>query len=211
MMRHSLSAEGQTTGERREWDDKPFQFQVRCTCYDCQHGWMADLEELAKPVLIPMIEGRGRTLYENGRETVAAWAIKTAMSFEGAKPYESIPLDHWRHMAAKQSPPRNTQVWLGAVEDASITPSVAYHWHNGLTLQDSTAYAATISVGHMAMLVFGIGAKDPMIRELDGWSRESLVEIWPAQGEGGVKWPPGLILDIPRLRVLGSAEFAAGD
>ncbi|OJU82873.1 MAG: hypothetical protein BGO11_20820 [Solirubrobacterales bacterium 70-9] len=208
-MRHAFSKSGDDGEESNEWSDRPFQFQVRCTCHACQHGWMARLEERAKPFLRSMIEGFGRTLYDEGREAVATWAIKTCMSFEGANPNQSIPETHYRHMATHQSPPRNTQVWLGAVDDPTVTTSVAYHWHHGLGVEGHDAYLAAMSVGHLAIVVVGFGTEDPMTRKLDGWPREALIDLWPR--EEPLRWPPGLIVDIPRLRVLGSVEFAVGD
>jgi hypothetical protein len=170
---------------------------------------MARLEEKAKPLLISLIEGRGRTLYNGGRETLATWAIKTAMALEGNDPNTTIPTKHWRHIAANQSPPWNTQVWLGAVEDNFVTETVVFHRYNGLAIAGEDAYASTLSIGHLAVSILGIGAKDPMARKLGGWPREALIQIWPAGG--GVRWPPPLILDWKRLQFLGTAEFAAGD
>jgi hypothetical protein len=203
-MRHAL----ETVEGRKEWESAPFQFQTRCTCHSCQHGWMARLEERAKPFLRSMIEGYGRTLYDEGREAVATWATKTAMAFEGTDPYKSIPKKHWRHIAANHSPPRNTQVWLGALDGPSVTTAVAYHWHNGLEAEGTNLYVATLSVGHMAVVVVGIGAEDPMARELAGWPSEALIEVWPASTP--INWPPALIMDVERLRILGSTEFAMG-
>lgn len=55
--------------------------QVRRVCSDCNHGWMSDLEQRAKTILLPLskCERRIADLSHVEQSTVSHWAAKTAL------------------------------------------------------------------------------------------------------------------------------------
>src|SRR6185437_16541610 len=56
----------------------PFERVLRRVCGECNGGWMARLEEQAKPALSPLVSGTPRTLERAEQQILARWAIKTA-------------------------------------------------------------------------------------------------------------------------------------
>src|SRR4051812_48809340 len=83
------------TGEViRQWTKDEPDFKVKRVCGDCNHGWMNDLENRARPVLTSLIQGRGRTIYVDSQRHIATWAVKTAMmwQFALANNWQPIPV-----------------------------------------------------------------------------------------------------------------------
>src|SRR5437588_10121648 len=65
--------------EMREWRDDPATSKVNDVCEKCNTGWMSDLETAAKPYLLTMIQGRGRTYHTGGLTLIGTLAAKTAL------------------------------------------------------------------------------------------------------------------------------------
>lgn len=51
-------------------------------CSACNNGWMAKLENLAKPVLLPLIHGKPSTLSIKDQIIIATWFFKTAVMYD---------------------------------------------------------------------------------------------------------------------------------
>jgi hypothetical protein len=56
-------------------------FTLRRICEPCNNGWMSRLEERAKPLMEPLMEGTTKleSLNEEQRQLLARWAAKTAI------------------------------------------------------------------------------------------------------------------------------------
>jgi hypothetical protein len=56
-------------------------FKLKRVCEFCNNGWMSNLEEPAKPILLGLILGHTtlESLEEDGRQILAKWAGKTAI------------------------------------------------------------------------------------------------------------------------------------
>ena len=83
-------------------------------CAACNNGWMNDLENLAKPILISLIEGKRffGDLQQRERYTLARWTLKTAAAFNRSSSYgirddnfgRPVPDNHLRVLAAGSLP-----------------------------------------------------------------------------------------------------------
>jgi hypothetical protein len=60
---------------------------IKHPCSTCNSGWMSQLEEVAAPILTPMMEGRSLLLTVDSARILQTWATKTALNF--AFSYES--------------------------------------------------------------------------------------------------------------------------
>ena len=72
---------GDGTTQRQRQDIKLDSFKLKRLCEACNNGWMADLENLAKPLILAIIKGE-RSLAafdEDERRALAKWAGKTAI------------------------------------------------------------------------------------------------------------------------------------
>lgn len=64
--------------------------RVGCACRKCNNGWMSDLEGLAKPILLPLVDGKPVQILGIDQAIIAAWMLKTLMVFD------SIDRQYWR-------------------------------------------------------------------------------------------------------------------
>lgn len=110
---HVYSEEGRPT---REFVAPDYSIQVRVVCGSCNHGWMADLENQARPVLTPMITASDAvTLDAASQRLLLAWVLKTGMMMEQAQTgMATIPSAHHRFMGEHHVAPARVQAWVGA-------------------------------------------------------------------------------------------------
>jgi hypothetical protein len=59
---------------------KPFTRRPRIVCKKCNNGWMKELEDQARPILLPLLDGFKATLPPANQRIVAAWATKTCFA-----------------------------------------------------------------------------------------------------------------------------------
>lgn len=107
------SAEWLLKGALRDW-------KVRCVCgrlrTDCNTGWMKDIEDATKPILLPMIQGLSqRRLSPEDLNVIATWAVLKVMVTDrmddGAW---AVHHTQRRYMYQHHRPPeRSWAVWLG--------------------------------------------------------------------------------------------------
>lgn len=166
---------------------------VKSVCEECNGGWMSALEESAKPVLLPMIEDRGAvTLSVGEAETVATWAIKTAL-VAGSEFKPPIPREFYADFYDAQVPVGQVRVWIGR------TPHLETHTidFRPMTVRREgeeppsgpNGYQAVLSVGHLALYVVGWrGPKPQLNRVFSYFGDTALVKVWPFAPP--VTWPP---------------------
>jgi hypothetical protein len=151
---------------------------------------MNDIENEAKPFLTPMVQGRGRTLYDAGQTAVTKWATLKTLVAQGYDP--DMPRSHYPALYRDRIPPTLTQVWVGALnvdgyqllQNRSLR--LQAHERPGTPVFDG--YGTTMTVGHLVLNVFGIEGEDPMRRVLSGRLADCLKPIWPIGKP--VEWPP---------------------
>jgi hypothetical protein len=75
-IRHSrsrITPEGETV-HHDEWSAIPIDWQVKGPCKPCNEGWMEELETVARPILVPMLEDKTVVLDALDQQTLARWA-----------------------------------------------------------------------------------------------------------------------------------------
>jgi len=202
LVRHTVSG-GRDQPVKREWTKKELDAVTRKVCSSCNGGWMNDLEVAVRPVLASLIRGHGRTLYKDGQQRLAAWAVKTALAMELIVPDPEFrrPIDvrHYREMARCQNqPPPKTQVWLGAWGGQQML----HYWSKEIVVQGGgsksvPAYSSSMTVGHAVIQVLGHSYPDDFEVTHQGWRAELSEKIWPYQG--AVEWPPARPMDDDAL------------
>jgi hypothetical protein len=90
-------------------------FKAGGVCSGCNGGWMSDLENAAKPILIALIEGTRffPDLAQGERYTIARWTMKTVAALNRSSTYANrddeiarrVPDEHLRCLAAGNLPP----------------------------------------------------------------------------------------------------------
>jgi hypothetical protein len=153
--------DGAILGERSHAAQSFIQGKV---CLDCNNGWMSDLEDRAKRLLISLIDGQ-RTLFALGSEErtlLARWAAKTAyLVSHTALQQDKVGVDHLRSLAkdgilpssvgvvAKQHPPSGMasfcqrNEWLHAHPDPD----------RGIPIETTEGYKIGLQFRYLLLLV----------------------------------------------------------
>lgn len=194
--------DGATEAVEHQWAAKQLDFAARKVCERCNTGWMNDLENLARPHLVPLIEGQRRVLDAPAQRIVAAWAVKTALALSLANPGKRpVATHHYRAMAEmKDRPPPKSLVWIGAYSGWRH----ASHFPEELTLSSSSGdvdgYAATLTVARLVLQVVGHSHNDDVSITKLGSRAHMAAQIWPVGGL--THWPLPIVMDDDALAVL---------
>lgn len=165
-------------------------------CGPCNSGWMSQLEQAVKPLIVGPIAGRPATFDAAAQTTIATWAIKTAMtlglSFPGENP---IPSEHYRLMAAQQQPPPNTTVLTIGYTGREYSHIGVWKALSMVRAGEDkpdlpNTYVTTISAGHFVFQVLGSTIELPELPKRATALRAVSDYIWPLQGKP-IQWPPG--------------------
>lgn len=166
----------ESDGSVRPFPATVFQQQVRVVCKPCNEGWMGSLEGAVKDFLGPMLhDGQPTTLSRAQQQTLATWAVKTAIMMDQLHPNEAIiPSAQYTAFYEAQAPLPEHLVWLAVreqIEDDTkrpllgsvlkqsvgeflIDPESAKHagqWQK----EGRNIYRITFTIGHVAFQVFG--------------------------------------------------------
>jgi hypothetical protein len=86
--------------------------KIRVVCRNCNHGWMSDLEQAAKPILIPLIIGQPTELNATSEMVLARWVTMKIMVAEHNAGAVVTPFDARADFKATLKIPENFRVWL---------------------------------------------------------------------------------------------------
>jgi hypothetical protein len=183
-------------------DRKGLQAKVRRVCASCNGGWMARLEERAKPLLLPWVRGQRTRLLLADQQTIAVWAAKTAMMLQFTPVHKGgmvIADNLYRELYAHQDrPPGSIRVWLGMENDQPPPGallglrgmSVDHAGFSGLAplRERYLGFEATMIARHLVLKVMG-HAGPPAIDlgpQVVIPAGVELIQIWPVRSSGGI-------------------------
>lgn len=159
---------------------------------------MKHLEDAVKPTLTKMIQGKAIHLSADTQETVAAWAVKTALATELTySTHQSVHSDYYQEMAQLETTPcEGISVWLAwyAGHVPEKIEARSYGLGDFIDGASSKDFLLTFRIGHFCCRIFG--TDDPIRYQVFGSSQwnEGVVVIWP-RTESPKRWPPQLALD----------------
>lgn len=163
-------------------------FQLKIVCKDCNSGWMSDLIDAAKPLLVRLETGDWWNFSEDDCKTLAAWATMFTMTYEFADKQTVIITKAERHdFRLKRIPPSNFIVLVGRCDD---TPPEVRYRHRNFNIQIDEkqmkieGQVTSFNFGKLFLQVVsgGVhaeGKKIPIIN-CDAYSKNyGLLTIWP--------------------------------
>jgi hypothetical protein len=201
---HEWIAPPGSTSEDRSFTTDLLHFRAKVVCRKrCNGGWMHRLEESARPFLEPMVRGRTCTLYDEGREQVAYWALKTAMMIDCAQEpkHRSVPPADYPALYRAQGVLPSTLVWIGVCDFGAGATARHRTLH---TVTDDTnvdGFGAVLHVGHLVIYVVRIEIQDGKVMEIGGQLASALCRLWPQ--DQPVTWPPPAALNRQQVVLLG--------
>jgi hypothetical protein len=195
--RGAKSAEGSSnkTG-LRQLQGSAFTAKTRKVCARCNSGWMSELEELARPLLTPLIHGETLTLQPEDQAVLAGWIAKTVMTADTLY-LESSAITECdrRTVRATFRPPDNWSIWLALHHNSDWRTGLD---HIGSALHREADYERNKNVVSTQSTTIGIGNLliHAFSSALPGFQFEPsaafgacLHRIWPSPGRI-LLWPP---------------------
>lgn len=198
---HSSFMHVKQPGDIRDW-------QVRCVCACCNNGWMRKLDNLARPIMIPLIQGKKIRLHAQEQTVLAAWAAMKAMVAEYGNS-EIVTTHHAQRQRMKriQLPPEGRWgIWIGRyIRERWPSHWVSQHFlilpkdNPALGLDRKATYynshATTQVVGQLFIHII----RTPMPDFIHRWRFHIpcgtvLFRIWPPTGYS-IAWPGGTMDD----------------
>lgn len=191
---------GTQAGVLGGWSAPKLNHTTNRLCRSCNSRLGAELEDLAEPVLTPMIQGQETELGIDDQQLVAAWVIKTAamLSLTFPPPQQFAPQILYEWLRNPYLLPPRVSVFLAAyygrfsvfsrdVQRKTVDPL------------PGKLYSATVSIQHFVFKAAVAGDGDKWtVQSVAEREAEAAVRIWPIASEV-VIWPPKFVLDDAAL------------
>lgn len=183
----------------------------RKVCKRCNTGWMHNLEDSAKPILLPLIHAQRTTLTLDDQQLIAKWYFKTACAYDVvAKPTRDCvytPNERYA-LATSLSIPPDTYIYIAQYAgtmghaftlESHMAPTTQTLLNQYQHLLDTHGYAGTIVIKHVAFQVFTFRRNKYLIGKRLGFAINPVwdmvaVQVWPTTGNV-INWPPQARLD----------------
>ena len=97
----------------------PLNSKVRVVCKPCNNGWLSQIQEKAKPYLIPLFDGQTATLGKEAQRWIATWAAMATMTGEYLSrdmQNVAVPQQERTKFMRTRRPPQNWRIWIGKYE-----------------------------------------------------------------------------------------------
>jgi hypothetical protein len=200
---------GSDVTPRRQYGTKKFTLTVSNLCYECNHGWMGDIERPASRLLKRIIVGRHQTLTRGEQEEIAKWAVLRALVFECIYPKDvrTVDDDEYTAFYEQKAPLPGTSVSLGR----GIKTARHDLWHRSAkTFPPSSkrakepplfdaAHNSIIQIDELVAHVIRVRADYDVTVTPGADMSEFIKLIWPIS-ESLVSWPPPLPITKDTLR-----------
>jgi|BarGraNGADG00212_1021973.scaffolds.fasta_scaffold10691_4 hypothetical protein len=175
-------------------------------CRSCNGGWMARLEERAKPELIMLKSGEALKIGSDGQQVLAWWLMKNAIVKELVSPASSplrVSTQAQRQLVRSGSIPSGWRIAIGAYEGTG--PNLVHHFSTVKRLVDSDGVPGGSVVLQTVRFECFVGqvllhsmVETPVLRDLLGGPPYA-IEI-PKTDD--VTWPPPTVLGPDSLKIV---------
>jgi hypothetical protein len=204
-LKHTWAAPEGSDSESHAWTTDVIDFKANVVCgSECNHGWMERLEKRARPFLEPMIRGHQSTLYPEGAEMIAYWALKTATMIDFAQEAEHrcVPESVYAELYAAKGVLPQTFVWLSACDFGAGALARPRTLHLNTGDPHHAGFGMTLGVGHLVIEIIRVPTEDEKTLEIRGQLAPAIRRLWPYTNV--VVWPPTAVLDRNEVSQLGT-------
>jgi hypothetical protein len=109
-----IEQSGKLEASVRRWGGDAQSRRLQIVCRHCNNGWMGQLQESVKPILVPMIEGEPKLINQIGQSVLATWCAMAVMVAEHFNPvHAAITFLDRDYLRTHLHPPANMRIWLG--------------------------------------------------------------------------------------------------
>ena len=172
---------------------------AKVVCWQCNNGFMNDIEGKARPVLSAMIRGRlSMSLDVEAVTSIATWGVKTSLMVQltGREPASLTPV--YERFFASQLPTRECIVWAAAIdnEDWALRSEcrAMLYVEDGKTADPAdppNILSVTIGLGALLLHTIVDPILGPSIWNLASVFAGAVVPLWP--NPRPVTWPPRVL------------------
>jgi hypothetical protein len=180
---------------------------------------MSNIEEEAKETLIPLLQGRHKTLLVNNRKRLAKWITLKSMIIDAEEITDMVFTNTIRvSFKDKGEIPRELKIWIAHHRDETWYSGLHHQSTRGVpSLRDASLFPSgkniqttAIGLGQLFVFVFYAAVPDVELKMNIGeiFPRRA-VQIWPLRYQS-IVWPPQALSNSETDR-LGNVlkEFAA--
>ena len=201
---------GTDPSDRHEWPKKPFRERSRVVCRTCNEGWMARLEDAAKPLLRPAVRHVPCAFDADAQRLAARWALQTCLVLQASQGDVMAPAEHFAWLREHDEPPPQAAVWIasnyrgrdGALGVNYLQKPVSLRSDDArLGDQSDVGYLSFLAVGALAFVVLGHGFSRRTEIEYAGELGHGMLKIWPV-AQPVVAWPPRQMMDADFMELL---------
>lgn len=171
--------------ERRRRVGSAAAYKYLDVCKVCNNGWMSQLENEAKPLLIPLLNGEHVAFSAEPVETIATWCFLKAVVYDAWTAGVGLVERAFgtEFLFANRSSPRDAQVLLGAFQPPPGSASLSM-FRRELVGGGSGIKMTRVSFAfkHLVIAVHLIAANpgSRVVHATRMFRQERLVEIWPS-------------------------------
>jgi hypothetical protein len=146
------------TGRIRK-DTRYINVIARGPCQPCNNGWLNEIEKLAKPILIPLINGLPSTLSPRDQVIIGTWFVGRAMMYDihsedrAPRPRYFHDDEHRQFMQTLTFEP-SYSIYIGRYVGAELGLSREDHFDMGLVTSDTHRPVGNALRGYSFTLVF---------------------------------------------------------
>lgn len=158
---------------------------------------MNHLESVARPVLGELVQGRRLELDRDQKVGLAAWAFKTELMFQQARPESVRCIGGGRYAAfhTDRVPPRDISVWMGATSGGPAVFELATEAVLGSERIQMPGFIAVLAFGNLLLVLAGPQDHDPGLKAVETRTEPSVLQrIWPPRSEP-ILWGPTVVVD----------------
>ena len=178
----------------REWLSPRLNAVARSVCGGCNSGWMAALEDAARPILAPLIKGEPSRLPESDLGTIAFWAAKTMFMVDLTLAVRAVPASAFAEIYRLQAPPRTAAMLLSGYAGTRTSTYRGSHLElrGSKSGREGNGYTTALQLGALAiqLIAHDMGTRPA---EVDvGGAAPFLLPLRPVHG--AQDWPPPALL-----------------
>jgi hypothetical protein len=166
------------------------EYSVRTLCRGCAAA-LAALDELALPLLEPMVTGGARAFDAAEQRVLAAWGARAAYAVLAVERKAlGVPRSHRSAVRDRGEPHENVFVGFGRYRASNIgvlAGRLLLPLDADKRRRDVEAYSVLAVFGHLVVKVFGIRRRPARtsVRPPQG----EMIRLWPTHAER-LEWPP---------------------
>ncbi len=203
--RIDVSDEGKEKHATKHVSGDPRSRKLKVVCNACNNNWMSQVQNRAKPHLVPLIEGREYKLPRQGRSALSRWAaLFSTVQEQIHTDLASVSAEDRAWIKERSTAPNNWLIWIGRFVDPaghsrSSRTSVPVVSQEEFARRHSRAgplryngQASTFLVGNL--LFHTLSAPRRLRFSFPSAIGQKLHRIWPTNGNG-IKWPPQVLTE----------------